>query len=205
LKRVNSTYIGNLSSNTLKMSEHVECNLYLQLSDKQKAEIISQFTNLKVYEDGGRDGAIIAFTTIDHTELHDSDEYGGGWISPDDVVHLFKSFKKKYPLVWENTCSIDYEFDVGGNDNSYYGFFIEDENPKTIIQCLESMNIDQLANDKIDSVVVHSFERVDDSPCHDYRYLEVIMEYDYDDEKWLKEPLMDDTNDDETWIRGEIN
>jgi len=78
------------------------------------------------------------------------------------------------------------------------------EDPETIIQCLESMNIDQLINDKIDSVMLHSFGRNDNDPYHDYRYFEVIMEYDYDNEKWLTEPLMYDA-DDEAWIKGEIN
>jgi len=156
----------------LKMSDSVQSSLYLQLSEKQKTRII--------YENSITNP--VGYTLIIHT------------------LREIENFEDKYMVIYDNTYGIDID---GGSyfegiwSFGYIAYFYKEEDPETIIQCLESMNIDQLLNDGVLAVRVWHSRDISE-------YEETVFEYDYDNEKWLKEPLMYD-DDDDCWIKGEIN
>ena len=156
----------------LKMSDSVQSSLYLQLSEKQKAKIISEHSIINP----------VGYTIIINT------------------LRKIENFEDKYMVIYNNTCGIDID---GGSyfeglwSFGYFVHFYKEKDPETIIQCLESMNIDQLLNDGVLAVRVWHSRDISE-------YEETVFEYDYDNEKWLKEPLMYD-DDDDCWIKGEIN
>ena len=157
----------------LKMSDSVQSSLYLQLSEKQKARIISEHSIINP----------VGYTLIINT------------------LRKIENFEDKYMVIYNNTCGIDID---GGSyfeglwSFGYFVHFYKEKDPETIIQCLESMNIDQLLNDEVIAVRVWLSRDISE-------YEETVFEYDYDNEKWLKEPLMYDDDDDDCWIKGEIN
>ena len=159
------------------MSEPVESNLYLQLSDEQKEMIVGDdnYTN-----EGERHYGIVF-------EKH-------GPFNRDNL-------EKKYAFMYNNILNIETDCDRCCSNwlmrENYYTFYMG-QNPETTIQSLESINIDQLFDDRIEYVEVS---------VSGYRgtfYEECVFRYDYDNEKWLTEPLMYD-DDDYSVCKGMIN
>tara|TARA_Y100001970_G_scaffold287950_1_gene413902 strand:- start:3673 stop:4131 length:459 start_codon:yes stop_codon:yes gene_type:complete len=152
------------------MSQLLESILYIELTEEQ-IKGISDDNNIN--NNGIYDYAIL-------------------FAKDDEIINI----ENKYPFLYKNTHRQE-KCGMYKTYAPYYEFYYIGKNYEIVIDCLESLNIDQLLDDQVTEI------QVSVTGANGYKYKETIFKYDYDNEEWLREPLMYDT--DMKYIKGSVN